>query len=117
MRDRFQGKIYPGAYSEQQKLLIREYLAKARQNYASVTAEMGAPTINMFADDLWHSDKLANRIARFEAWLQLDMSVTNMQNFWVTELEEEPERFRDHRVSQPLPGYVPQAAPGTTHAV
>jgi len=52
MRDRFQGKIYPGAYSEEQKLLIREYLAKARENYASVIAEMGeTPTINMFADD------------------------------------------------------------------
>ena len=37
------------------------------------------------------------------------MSVTHVQNFWVTELEEESERFRDHRVSQSLPGYVPQA--------
>ena len=52
MRERFQGKIYPGAYSEEQKLLIREYLAKAEQNYPSVRTEMGeTPTVNMFADD------------------------------------------------------------------
>jgi len=52
MRDQFQGKIYPGAYSEDQKSLIREYLANARQSYAPVVALMGeSATINMFADD------------------------------------------------------------------
>jgi MoaA/NifB/PqqE/SkfB family radical SAM enzyme len=49
---RFQGKIYPCAYSQEERSLIREYLEKARQNHASVTAAMGeTPTINMFADD------------------------------------------------------------------
>ena len=51
IRGWFQGKIYPRAYSPEEKSLIREYLEKARQNYASVSSAMGeAPTINMLAD-------------------------------------------------------------------
>lgn len=52
MRDRFQGKVYPHAYSGEEKSLLREYLAKARENYVSVKAVMGeTPTINMLDDD------------------------------------------------------------------
>ena len=52
IRGWFQGKIYPGAYSAAERSLICEYLDKARQNYASVTAPLGeTPTIDMFADD------------------------------------------------------------------
>ena len=51
MREHFAGKIYPGAYSPEEKSLIREYLVKAQRNHASVTAAMGEmPTINMLAD-------------------------------------------------------------------
>ena len=52
MRERFKGKIYPGAYSAEEKSLIREYLAKARQSYATVIGAMAeTATIDMFADD------------------------------------------------------------------
>src|SRR5207248_471964 len=34
--------------------------------------------------------------------------VTHIQNFWVPELEAEAARFRDHRLSQPAPGYLTQ---------
>lgn len=52
MRERFEGKIYPGAYSMEEKSLIREYLVKAQQNYAFATSGIGEiPTINMLADD------------------------------------------------------------------
>jgi len=61
------------------------------------------------ADDLWHPEKLARQIARFQARPQLDLCVTHVQNFWIPELKEEAERFRDHRMTQPVPGYVPQA--------
>ncbi len=48
----FDGKIYPGAYSAHEKSLIREYLQKARQNYASVIAAMAeTPTIDVLSDD------------------------------------------------------------------
>jgi glycosyltransferase involved in cell wall biosynthesis len=60
------------------------------------------------ADDLWHPDKLTRQMARFEARPELDLCVTHVQNFWTPEMKEEAERFRNHRIAQPLPGYVPQ---------
>lgn len=60
------------------------------------------------ADDLWHPDKLELQMTRFQACPQVDVSVTHVQNFWIPELQEEAERFRNHRISKPLPGYVPQ---------
>src|SRR5712692_6205416 len=58
------------------------------------------------ADDLWHPEKLERQMARFQARPELDACVAHVQNFWIPELREEAERFRDHRISQPLPGYV-----------
>ena len=45
-------------------------------------------------------------MARFAARPELDLCVTYVQNFWVSELSEEEARFRDHRLMQPVPGYV-----------
>lgn len=51
MRAMYQGNRYPAAYSADQKSLILEYLAEARQKYAPVIDRMGEPaTIDMFAD-------------------------------------------------------------------
>ncbi len=72
-------------------------------------AALGDFVAFLSADDLWHPEKLARQIARFQARPQLDLCVTHVQNFWIPELKEEAERFRDHRMAQPLPGYVPQA--------
>ena len=41
------------------------------------------------ADDLWHAEKLARQMARFEARPELDLCVTHLQNFWIPELEGE----------------------------
>jgi hypothetical protein len=60
------------------------------------------------ADDLWHPDKLTRQMSRFEARPELDLCVTYVQNFWAPEMKEEAQRFRNHRIAQPLPGYVPQ---------
>jgi glycosyltransferase involved in cell wall biosynthesis len=60
------------------------------------------------ADDLWHPEKLTRQISRFELRPNLDLCVSYIQNFWIPELWEEAERFHNHRISQPVPGYVPQ---------
>jgi glycosyltransferase involved in cell wall biosynthesis len=60
------------------------------------------------ADDLWHPEKLERQMARFRARTELDYCVTHAQNFWVPELQAEAEKFRHHRISRPLPGYVTQ---------
>lgn len=58
------------------------------------------------ADDLWHPEKLARQIARLDARPELDCSVAHCQNFWSPELAEEAIKFKDHRIAQPLPGYI-----------
>jgi glycosyltransferase involved in cell wall biosynthesis len=60
------------------------------------------------ADDLWQPDKLKIQMTRFRERPELDLCVTYCQVFWIPELREEEERFRSHRLSQPLPGYVTQ---------
>ena len=60
------------------------------------------------ADDLWQPNKLSLQMARFQERPELDLCVTYCQVFWIPELHEEKARFRDHRLSQPLPGYVTQ---------
>lgn len=58
------------------------------------------------ADDLWHPDKLARQMARFEARPELDLCVSHGQNFWAPELHTHAERLRDHPRAGPLPAYV-----------
>lgn len=58
------------------------------------------------ADDLWHVEKLARQMARFDARPELDYCVAHVQNFWIAELHDEEERLRNNRVAKPLPGYV-----------
>ncbi len=58
------------------------------------------------ADDLWHPEKLQRQMARFQARSELGYCVAHVQNFWIPELKEEAEKFRDHRIAKPLPGYV-----------
>jgi glycosyltransferase involved in cell wall biosynthesis len=60
------------------------------------------------ADDLWHPEKLARQLECLAARPELDLCVTHVQNFWIPELTQEAERFRDHRLTRPVPGYVTQ---------
>jgi glycosyltransferase involved in cell wall biosynthesis len=60
------------------------------------------------ADDLWRREKLQRQIRRFESRPELELSVTYLQNFWVAELKNEETRFKGHRLSEPVPGYVTQ---------
>jgi len=58
------------------------------------------------ADDLWHHEKLSRQVRQLEENPGLDASVTHIQNFWVPELRDEAERFKDHRIAEPMPGYL-----------
>lgn len=57
------------------------------------------------SDDLWHPTKLTRQMECFNERPDLNISVTNVQNFWMPELNEEQEHFRKHRRGQALPGY------------
>jgi glycosyltransferase involved in cell wall biosynthesis len=60
------------------------------------------------ADDLWHPEKLERQMARFRARPELQYCLAHAQNFWVPEMKSEAAKFREHRISRPLPGYVTQ---------
>ena len=60
------------------------------------------------ADDLWHREKLERQMDRFEARPELDLCVTNLQRFWIPELEAERKQFQGHRLAEVLPGYITQ---------
>jgi glycosyltransferase involved in cell wall biosynthesis len=61
-------------------------------------------------DDLWHPEKLAHQVTRFQARADLDLCLGHTQNFWIPELRHEAERFRNHRRAQPLPAFFVGAA-------
>jgi len=58
------------------------------------------------ADDLWHPDKLARQMARFEARPDLGYCLTLVQVFWEEHLRDEAARFRDHRRTNAVAGYA-----------
>jgi glycosyltransferase involved in cell wall biosynthesis len=60
------------------------------------------------ADDLWHPEKLDRQMAHLQARPELDLCITHVQNFWARELHEEEGRLQNHRLAQPVPGYVLQ---------
>lgn len=57
------------------------------------------------ADDLWHPEKLARQIARFQERPEIDLSFTRFQNFWTPELATEEKRYQAQPLSQPVSAY------------
>ena len=74
-----------------------------------VSAAHGEFIAFLDADDLWHPEKLVRQMVRFAARSELNVCLTHVQNFWIAELKEEAERFQNHRITRPLPGYVTQS--------
>ncbi len=57
-------------------------------------------------DDLWHPEKLARQLARFEARPKLQASIGHVRNFWGEGQQELQRHYRDHRRMEAMPGYV-----------
>ncbi len=56
------------------------------------------------ADDLWHKEKLARQMARFEARPELDLCNAHMENFWTPDMKRENDRPSDIGLAKPQPG-------------
>ncbi len=95
-----------GRYGTQVRYLHQDNAGTATARNLGLSAAAGEFVTFLDADDLWHPEKLARQMARFEARPELDYCVTHVQNFWIPELIDEEKTFRDHRISKPLPGYV-----------
>jgi glycosyltransferase involved in cell wall biosynthesis len=95
-------------YGDRVRYLFQPNAGTAAACNLGLRAAQGDFMAFLAADDLWHVDKLARQTNCFKRRPELDLCVTHVQNFWIPELQEEAERFTNHRISQPLPGYVPQ---------
>ena len=58
------------------------------------------------ADDLWHSDKLAQQYQCFLQNPEIEYCVTYAQMFWADALDAEKKRLSDHPRAKPVPGYT-----------
>lgn len=97
------------SYGDRVRYLFQPNAGPAAACNLGLSAAQGDFIAFLAADDLWHVEKLARQMNCFERRPELDLCVTHVQNFWIPELHEEAERFRGHRISQPLPGFVLQA--------
>jgi glycosyltransferase involved in cell wall biosynthesis len=82
------------------------YLSQANRGPAAarslgLRAALGDFVAFLDADDLWHPVKLARQMVEFEKQPEMDLCFACYRHFWMPDLAEEEERFRDHPVSGP----------------
>ena len=57
-------------------------------------------------DDLWHPEKLARQMARFQTNAALDVCATHLRRFWAPELRQTERDRPDRRRAETVAGYV-----------
>lgn len=88
------------------RYLLQSNSGAAAARNLGLTAARGEYVAFLDADDLWHPDKLARQLKSFQDRPEIDLCLTHLQNFWIPELESERQRFRGHRLTEVLPGYI-----------
>ena len=93
-------------YGDRVHSLHQDNAGPATARNTGLNAARGEFLAFLDADDLWHPEKLERQMACFHESNEVDYCVSHVQNFWIPELIEEEKKFRDHRMSKSLPGYV-----------
>ena len=93
-------------YGEQVRYLCQPTAGPAAARNLGLSAAGGEFVAFLDQDDLWHPEKLARQMSRFQARPTLDVCVAHVRMFWISELREEAARYRHHWRAQAVPGYT-----------
>jgi len=94
------------AYGPRVSCIVQETAGPAATRNTGIGAATRELIAFLDADDRWHPEKLERQFEYMRANPDLDVCVTQAQNFWDEELAEEAERLRDHPRAGAIPGYV-----------
>jgi glycosyltransferase involved in cell wall biosynthesis len=95
------------SYGDQLRYLWEPNAGQAAARNLGLGEARGEFVAFLDQDDLWHPEKLARQMARFQDRPELDLCVTHVRQFWSPELDDVPPHLLNNpRVMQAIPGYA-----------
>ncbi len=91
-------------YGERISYLRQANAGPAAARNRGLDAAAGKFIAFLDADDLWHEEKLARQMARFEVRPELDLCSAHVENFWSPDMKRENDRPSDIGLAKTQPG-------------
>ena len=100
-----QSRAVAEAFGQRVRCVSQENAGPSAAKNRGIVESTGEYVAFLDADDVWEPEKLKLQMGLFAQRPDLDIAVSLVQNFWDDEVRHEEARFRDHRISRPLPGF------------